>query len=120
MVDHQHVVPVAGHVAQATEPVHARNIHGHNKIDVSTHGIRIDQKLPPGQRPQRFRERGRCRKADLDGLTAPVQHQRQRQTRADRVGIGMHMTDHPDRCRGIENFGRADGVDPLCRSGFSL
>ena len=50
MVDHQHFLPGTGHIAQAPEPVDARNINGHNQINITTHDIGVDQKPTAGQR----------------------------------------------------------------------
>jgi hypothetical protein len=111
MVDHQHVLTGADHITQVSEPVDARNVNGHNQIDITTHGIGINQKPAAGQRPQGLRKRCRRCEADLDGLAAPVQHQGQRQPGPDRVGIGMDMADHSDRRGGGHHLRGADGVD---------
>ena len=119
MVYHQHILAVGGHLPQAPEPVDARNVHGHNQIDIAAHGVGSNQKLAAGQRPQRLRKRGRRRKADFDGLAAPVQYQGQRQPRTDRVGIGMDVADDRDRGGGFQHLGGADSVDALTLSAYA-
>ncbi len=43
MIDHQHLLTGAGQRAERTQPLDARNIHGHNQIDIAAHLVRVDQ-----------------------------------------------------------------------------
>ena len=70
MVDDQQLLARTGQVAQRTEPLEARNINGHNQIDIAAHLVGTDQQITARQRPQRLRQRGGCGEADLDLFTA--------------------------------------------------
>ena len=69
--------------------------------------------MPARQRLQRFGQLGRCGEADLDALAGVVEHQRQRQTRADGVGVGIDVAHHADGRRRGQQVGGGACVDAL-------
>ena len=73
--------------------------------------VRRHQQVTARQRLQGFGQLGGLGEADLDRLARVVEHQRQRQPRADGVGVGIDVADHADGGGGVQQVGRGVGID---------
>ena len=113
MVDHQHLTPRRGQLAQRAEPIDARDVHGDHKVGVTAHIGWRNEQMAAGQRLQRFGQTRRFGEADLDILACMVEHERQREPGTDGVGVGIDVADHADGAGCVEKLGRALGVDAL-------
>ena len=112
VVDHQHLAAVH---RRASRSAPSRLTLGMSTVTTRSGSRRSvlgrDQQVAAGQRLQRLGQLRRCGEADLDGLARLLEHQRQRQTRADGVGVGIHVAHHGDRSRRIEQVGSAARID---------
>ena len=116
VVDHQHLAAGFGELTQRAEPVDAGNVDGDHQVGVAAHAAR--RRRAGGHRAATASDSGRsgrCGEADLDILARVVQHQRQRQARTDRVGVGKDVAHHADRAGGGQQVGGGARVDALAR-----
>ena len=73
--------------------------------------VRANQQMATRQRLQGFGQLGRCGEAHLDGLARVVEHQRERQTCADGVRVGIDVADDADGGGRVQQVGRPSRVD---------
>ena len=69
--------------------------------------VRANQQMPTRQRLKGLRQLGRCGEAHLDRLAGVIEHQRERQTRADGVRVGIDVADDADGGGGVQQVGRS-------------